>query len=136
MNAPADHASLSLSEQARRLGIADRYHGFWGEEEVVPEAVLERALAAITGQGGDPPPQHLGLPPVHVVREGESPELRWTSHDSAAARWQLAQEDNGANVATGELLRSYQQAAVALPPDLHPGYYRLTLEGAPSSVSR
>ena len=32
MNSPADHASLSIAEQARRLGVSDRYHGFWGKE--------------------------------------------------------------------------------------------------------
>ena len=47
MNAPAELAPPSLAEQARRLGVADRYHGFWGEEEVVPEAVLQRAVRAM-----------------------------------------------------------------------------------------
>lgn len=131
MNAPADHTPVSLAEQARRLGIADRYHGFWGKEEAVPEAVLERAIAALTGQGGDPPAQHLGLPPVHVAREDERLELRWTSHDSAPARWQLAQEHDGLPVASGDLQRSFQQASIAITARLGPGYYRLTLEGAP-----
>ncbi|MFI4928199.1 MAG: 4-alpha-glucanotransferase, partial [Burkholderiales bacterium] len=131
MNAPADHAPVSLAEQARRLGIADRYHGFWGKEEAVPEAVLQRAIAALTGQGGDPPAQHLGLPRVHVAREDERLELRWTGHDSTPARWQLAQEHDGLPVATGDLQRSFQQASIAVTASLEPGYYRLTLEGAP-----
>ena len=37
---PAELAPPSLAEQARRLGVPDRYHGFWGEEEVVPAVVL------------------------------------------------------------------------------------------------
>jgi (1->4)-alpha-D-glucan 1-alpha-D-glucosylmutase len=131
MNAPADHASISLAEQARRLGVADRYHGFWGEEEIVPEAVLQRAVASMVGDGRPPTPQHLGLPLVHVAREGERIELRWTSHEGMDARWQLVVEDDGAQVAAGELQRSYQEAAIVLPEALAPGYYRLTLEGAP-----
>ena len=86
MNSPADHAALSLSERARRLGVADRYHGFWGEEEIVPEVVLQRAVDAMTGRGPTAASQHLGLPAVHVVREGEGADLRWTSHDSAGVR--------------------------------------------------
>ena len=131
MNAPADHGSVSLAEQARRLGVADRYHGFWGKEEIVPEAVLQRAVQAMTGDGRQAAPQHLGLPWVHVVREGESQELRWTSHDSAPARWTLAAEGQGPELARGELRRSYQEAAVLLPAGLAPGYYRLALDGAP-----
>ena len=56
MTAPDDAA---LAEEARRLGVADRYHGFWGEEERVPPEVLRRAdLVALQdetpeGQGGD-----------------------------------------------------------------------------------
>lgn len=132
MNAPADHASLSLAEQARRLGVSDRYHGFWGKEEVVPEAVLRRAVEAMAGGGRVAPEPYLGLPPVHVAREGQRVELRWTSHDSAPARWKLSGEEDGAEVATGELVRSYQQAAIVLPEGLAPGYYRLVLDGAPA----
>lgn len=132
MNAPADHATISLAERARRLGVADRYHGFWGKEEIVPESVLQRALTAMSGDADAPATPHLGLPPVHVAREGERIELRWASHDSTAAKWQLAREDEGAAIATGELRRSYQEAAITLPENLGPGYYRLALEGAPA----
>ncbi|MGV3492646.1 MAG: malto-oligosyltrehalose synthase [Ramlibacter sp.] len=129
MNAPVDAA---LAEEARRLGVADRYHGFWGEEERVPPAVLRRAIAAMGGNGHPPPPQFLGLPPVHVSRTDGPVTLDWTSHDSAPARWTLAPEDGGAAVAGGELQRSYQRARIVLPAGLAPGYYRLVLEGAPA----
>jgi (1->4)-alpha-D-glucan 1-alpha-D-glucosylmutase len=131
LNAPLDHDALSLAEQARRLGVSDRYHGFWGKEELVPESVLRRAVSAMTGHGGEPAAQHLGLPPVHVVREGEPAVLRWTSHEGTPARWKLLVEDGGQEVATGELQRSFQQAEIALPAALGPGYYRLVVEGAP-----
>ena len=130
MNSPSDHASISLAEQARRLGVSDRYHGFWGKEEIVPEAVLQRAVSAMTGDGRQAEPQALGLPPLYVARQGEPLVLCWTSHDSTLARWHLAHED-GNEFASGELQRSYQQAAITLP-ELAPGYYRLTLEGAPA----
>ncbi|HEY8357318.1 MAG TPA: hypothetical protein VIL30_07620, partial [Ramlibacter sp.] len=60
-----------LAERARSLGIADRYHGFWGKEEVVPPAVLQRAVEAMTGGGGAVAREDM-LPPVHVAREGEA----------------------------------------------------------------
>ncbi|HEX2543356.1 MAG TPA: 4-alpha-glucanotransferase, partial [Ramlibacter sp.] len=132
MNAPADHAALSLAEQARRLGVADRYHGFWGKEELVPEVVLERAVKSMSGNGRTPREQHLGLPFVHVMREGEHGTLHWTSHDSTAARWTLAPENGTATIASGELQRSFQQAAIPLPEQLAAGYYRLAIEGAPA----
>lgn len=132
MNAVTDLASGALAEQARRLGVADRYHGFWGKEELVPTAVLERAVAAMAGDGRDAPAQHLGLPPVHVARTGTDSTVSWTSHDSAPATWKLVPEDGQGDVASGELQRSYQQAVIELPPGLEPGYYRLTLDGAPA----
>jgi len=132
MSPVAEGDATLLAERARRLGVADRYHGFWGKEEVVPQLVLQRAVDAMTGDGRPGPTQHLGLPLVHVAREGEHIELRWTSHENTAARWRLAHEDNDAELARGELLRSYQQAAIALTGPLAPGYYRLTLEGAPA----
>ncbi|HEX7888099.1 MAG TPA: malto-oligosyltrehalose synthase [Ramlibacter sp.] len=135
MNEVLEAGAPSLAEQAQRLGVADRYHGFWGKEETVPPAVLQRAVASMIGDGRQVPPQHLGLPRVHVAREGEAAELRWTDHGSAPARWKLVAEDNGLEVATGELQRSYEQAAIALPQPLAIGYYRLTLEGAPPHES-
>jgi (1->4)-alpha-D-glucan 1-alpha-D-glucosylmutase len=132
VNAPADHTSVSLAEQARRLGVADRYHGFWGKEELVPEVVLERAVRAMAGDGHEPAAQHLGLPPVHVAREGERIALLWTSHESTPARWVLTAEGQETELARGALERSYQQASIVLPQGLATGYYRLTLEGAPA----
>lgn len=133
MNAVTDDPGLPLAERARRLGVADRYHGFWGKEELVPDAVLERAVAAMTGDGRTPAQQYLGLPYVHVMREGDAPVLRWTSHDDRPARWQLRAEGQAGETAAGELQRSYQQATIALPDGLAPGYYRLVLEGAPAA---
>ena len=75
---------------------------------------------------------HLLMPRVQVVQEGQEALVRWTSHDAAPAHWQLAAEDGCVELATGELHRSYQQAAIALPAGLAPGYYRLRLDGSPS----
>jgi (1->4)-alpha-D-glucan 1-alpha-D-glucosylmutase len=131
VNGTTEERALPLAEQARRMGVADRYHGFWGKEEIVPDVVLQRAVSAMSGQGEAPPRQYLDLPAVHVAREGETILLRWRSHESASARWQLVFEQNGLEAAAGELRRSYQEAAIELPATLAPGYYRLTLEGAP-----
>ena len=43
MSEVAEGTRAGLAEQARRLGVADRYHGFWGKEESVPDAVLQPA---------------------------------------------------------------------------------------------
>lgn len=126
-----DVAGLPLAEQARRLGVADRYHGFWGKEEIVPDTVLQGAIAAMRGDGRQPAPQQDGLPPVRVVREGEPATLRWSSHGHHATRWHLGAEETGQEIATGDLERGHEHAAVALPHPLAPGYYRLALEGAP-----
>ena len=53
MNAVVESAPQALAEQARSLGVADRYHGFWGKAEMVSAAVLERAVAAMAGCGGE-----------------------------------------------------------------------------------
>lgn len=131
MSTVAAVGGATLAEQARALGVADRYHGFWGKEEAVPDVVLRQAVKAMAGDELAPPQQHFGLPLVHVAREGGPIVLRWTSHESAGARWRLAVEDTGFEIGTGELQRSYQEAAIALPQGITPGYYRLTLEGAP-----
>ena len=101
MNSVVETESGSLAERARRLGVADRYHGFWGKEEIVPHAVLQRALHAMAGDGHGAATQHLGLPFVHVARQGERTELRWTSHEDTPARWRLAHEDDDRELASG-----------------------------------
>jgi (1->4)-alpha-D-glucan 1-alpha-D-glucosylmutase len=106
LNAPAELTSLSLADQARRLGVADRFHGFWGKEERVPEAVLQRAVQAMAGDGRAPPVQQFGLPLLHVALEGEPAVLRWPSHENSSARWRLASEDTARELAGGELQRS------------------------------
>ncbi|RYY99782.1 MAG: 4-alpha-glucanotransferase, partial [Comamonadaceae bacterium] len=115
-----------LAERARNLGIADRYHGFWGKEELVPPAVLQRAISAMTGDGSDaaPPP---GLPPVHVVREGETPVLQWHDADGTPRSWRLVRDDSGIDVASGDVWHDDGSARIQLPADLQPDYYRLTL---------
>jgi (1->4)-alpha-D-glucan 1-alpha-D-glucosylmutase len=132
VNSPADHGAVSLAEQARRLGIADRYHGFWGKEETVPEAVLQRAIDAIGAGGRTPEAQHLGLPPLLVAREGEAITLRWSGPDAAPATWRLQAEDGGDTLASGELQRVDGSWAIAVPRALEPGYYRVLLDGAPA----
>ena len=131
MNATTEAASLPLAEQARRLGVADRYHGFWGKEENVSDAVLARAVKAMAGDGRQVVQQHLGLPTVHVAHEGERVVVGWTSHENTPARWRLLVEETGFEVASGDLQRSYEQASIALPEALATGYYRLALAGAP-----
>ena len=93
MNAPADHAPVSLAEQARRLGVADRYHGFWGKEETVPDTVLQRAVDAMRGDGREPAPQHLGPVEAELVFAHRcppgTPRGTWPPY---SARWTLGEE--------------------------------------------
>ncbi|MGV3572954.1 MAG: malto-oligosyltrehalose synthase [Ramlibacter sp.] len=115
-----------LAARARSLGIADRYHGFWGEEEIVAPAVLERAVQAMTGGRAASTDDAGGLPPVHVARAGEDPVVRWRGQ-AAGAQWRLVREDGGSEVATGEVQHHDGEARIHLPADLQPAYYRLTL---------
>ena len=126
------HGDVPLAERARRLGIAERYHGFWGKEEAVPDAVLQRAVDAMLGDGRQLAPQRHDLPRVHVAREGEPARVGWVSHEDVALRWKLAAEDTGFELASGQAERTPGECAITLPQPLAPGYYRLTLEGAPS----
>lgn len=114
-----------LAEAARRLGVADRYHGFWGKEEIVPEVVLRRAVEAMTGGHAEAAPP-AGLPPVHVAREGEEVVIRWPAREPAG-RWRLAPEEGGADAIAGEVRHAEGEARIHLSADLAPGYYRLTL---------
>jgi (1->4)-alpha-D-glucan 1-alpha-D-glucosylmutase len=122
-----DHDGQDVWERARRFGVADRYHGFWGSEERVPEAVLLRALRAMGCAPGESPPADDGLPPVHVARQGAPAVVRWRGHHGG--RWQLAQE-NGTVVASGEVHHEHDTTRIELPAELAVGYYTLTLEGA------
>lgn len=125
-----------LAEQARRLGVADRYHGFWGKEEFVPEAVLRRAITAMGDDSAANAQQPAGLPPVHVVREGDAVALQWPWHDGAAGRWSLAAEDGGPVLASGDVHHEHGHAGLHLAVDLAPGYYRLQLDAAPQDACR
>lgn len=131
MSEVAEPTRADLAEQARRLGVADRYHGFWGKEESVPEAVLRRAVDAMTGDGQAPPSQYGDLPPVHVVREGAAIHLRWSSPHPPSGAWRLAPEGGNATLATGHVDQREREAIIHLPAELAPGYYRVTLEAAP-----
>jgi (1->4)-alpha-D-glucan 1-alpha-D-glucosylmutase len=118
-----------LAEEALRLGVADRYHGFWGKEEHVPEAVLRRALDAMRrGEAGDRP----ALPALVVFREGEPARLPWPH--AGATRWVLSAEDAAVR-AEGECHREGEACLVTLPADLAPGYYRLAIDGANCTVA-
>lgn len=113
----------SLAEAASRSGVADRYHGFWGDELQVPEAVLHQALRAM---GVDPQAEPLierGLPPVHVGRQGEAHRISWKDAPHEGS-WRLTDE-SGQQVAEGRIGRDGEQAVVELPATLAIGYYRL-----------
>lgn len=136
MSVAAETTAPDLAEQARRLGVADRYHGFWGKEEVVPDVVLQRAVAAMRGTGRSTPPQYGDLPPVHVARVGEALRLCWPSTHPPSGGWQLALESGGPAIASGAIEQREREACIALPADLTPGYYRLVLDAAPQEHCR
>ena len=136
MNTIADSATGDIADQARRLGVADRYHGFWGKEERVPDVVLQRAVQAMTGHSPAPARQQLALPPVFVLRAQEPATVRWPHQDPATGSWQLAFEEGGNVVASGELRHQHGELRADLPADLATGYYRLTLANAPQDHCR
>ncbi|WP_186510707.1 malto-oligosyltrehalose synthase [Caenimonas sedimenti] len=122
----------TLAEEASRLGVAASYHGFWGKQEEVPEAVLRRALDAM--RNASPAPE--AFPPVLVVRVGDEPLLRWRA-DGGSHRWQLLAESDGsgAALAAGEVHDHHGESQIQLPAGLAPGYYRLRLEQASGKES-
>lgn len=114
----------SLAEEALRLGVADRYHGFWGKEEQVSESVLRRALQAMRhGEGSAEAPL---LPPLAVVREGEEARL-----PARGRRWRLLAED-GSPLADGECDGSGE---AVLPANLPAGYHRFAIDEAASTCT-
>ena len=56
---------------------------------------------------------------MHALPEWLTPSRKWWGP-------RLEGEDKGFEVASGDLQRSYQEAAIVLPPALAAGYYRLT----------
>jgi (1->4)-alpha-D-glucan 1-alpha-D-glucosylmutase len=119
VNAVLDHASMSLAEQARRLGVADRYHGFWGKEESVPEAVLQRAVARHGGDGREPRRSTWAAARARGARR-RTRELRWTSHDDCRARWRCAARTAARNSPPASCSAATRQRPVALPDGLAP----------------
>ncbi len=130
-------AHTNWLELAERCGIASHYRSFWGEEIGVPESVLRRALTAmgVTPASSAPPQQRLpgGLPPVHVVTQGQGCALRWlASPDEPASDWFIVPDEDGggAPVRHGKPTRADRDWLIELPADLEPGYWRLQLDGA------
>jgi (1->4)-alpha-D-glucan 1-alpha-D-glucosylmutase len=132
VNAPVhglQRPATPLAQQAARFGISDRYHSFFGDEQVVPDEVLQDALRAMQVDVNAQAGEAQGLPPVHVVLQGEAVELRWTqARPLAADTWQLAPEEAPASapLRTGKLETAGDQALLRLEPGLEPGYYRLS----------
>ncbi len=97
----------TLHERAQRAGIATDYTSFWGEAVRVPDAVLERALAAMDGASA---PEARAL----VRWQGDAEPL------PAGGPWTL-REAEGA----GRVLAQGEGPSAALPEGLAAGYYRL-----------
>lgn len=131
MNAPVhglQRPASPLAQEAARFGISDRYHSFFGEEQVVPDEVLQDALHAMRVDVQDKAVGADGLPAVHVVQHGEPVELRWThGHTRAADIWDVVPEEAPATppLRSGQLQIADGQALLQLEPGLEPGYYRL-----------
>ena len=129
MNAP-EHGfardDTPLSQRAARFGIADRYHSFFGDETIVPDAVLQAALAAMgAGDGAAAPAEATGLPPVHVVQETGEACIWWRGEPAAGAEWELAPEDRAEAepVLGGTVHADGEGHAIRFNPALAPGYY-------------
>ncbi|HYF41438.1 MAG TPA: malto-oligosyltrehalose synthase [Ramlibacter sp.] len=117
-----------LAERAARLGVARRYHTFWGEDKEVPEAVLRQALEAM----GDPPVHDAPLPPVRVATEGEPVKFVIPAQagiQDAEALGPRLRGDDGAEVALA-VRPEGSSWVLELPSDLAIGYYTLTAAGA------
>jgi (1->4)-alpha-D-glucan 1-alpha-D-glucosylmutase len=124
-----------LAQQAERHGVALRYHSFWGEDKAVEPAVLEQALASMglreAGTGDAMrTPQDDGLPPVHVALEGEPVRIAWRG--TPGGSWKLVPEQAAASGYHGPVEADGDQCVVQLPASIAPGYWQLTVDGAPS----
>jgi (1->4)-alpha-D-glucan 1-alpha-D-glucosylmutase len=120
----------SLAETAARHGVADRYHGFWGEEQAVADAVLRAALSAMgLDPDGGPSQEHAyeheGFPCVHVVPEGTGCEVRWAGADEAGREWHLTAEGEEPALASGTVEADGGHCAIRIHQALDPGYYTL-----------
>jgi (1->4)-alpha-D-glucan 1-alpha-D-glucosylmutase len=122
-----------LAELADRCGVALQYSSFWGEDKIVPPAVLHRAMRAMDiGEGAAAAPHHRdGLPPAAVATQGEHARIAWPARDSdGPCHWRLEPEAGTQGAPrTGTGARLDREHAIDLPLDLEPGYWRLQLEG-------
>ena len=126
----------SLAELAARYGVAERYHSFWGEDLAVSEEALRQALSSMGVDPLEPASAQAGLPPVFVAREGDGAWLRWSPAPGESAGWSLWPEDRatGEPQHRGEAWWDDGRRVLALPRELAPGYYKLTLQGAPEGA--
>lgn len=106
----------SLHERAAAAGIALDYTSFWGEPVQVPDAVLERALAAMAAAPDE-------VPAIHVLTQGEAGTLpgqgRWALHETDGRQQVVCQGDG---------------PQAALPDTLAAGYYRLATDAGEAFV--
>jgi (1->4)-alpha-D-glucan 1-alpha-D-glucosylmutase len=124
----------ALAARAARYGVAGSYTNFWGQEERVADHVLRQALEAMGVGEQDAAEAPSGLPPVHVVRQGEPIVLRWHGHQGG--RWELRAEGAaaGAPLQAGEIGNDQGQSVIAVQGALGEGYYRLSIAGAPDDA--
>ena len=119
-----------LDALCEKLGIAPRYHDFWGQLREVPPDALRDLLRACGMDVQDPAAVQSRLvalqeedarrvlPPVVVLRTGQGAALPLRS--VARLAWTLDCE-------AGERLEGRAQGSVELPAGLPLGYHRLTL---------
>ncbi|TAK75751.1 MAG: malto-oligosyltrehalose synthase [Aquabacterium sp.] len=127
MDTPTQEPLVQLCE---KLGIAPRYHDFWGQLREVPADALRDLLHACGLEVQDPAAVQARLvalqeeearrvlPPVQVLRAGQAAALPLRS--VARLAWTLDCEG-------GERLEGRAQGSVELPATLPLGYHRLTL---------
>ncbi len=107
-----------LEQVAERAGIIPEYIDAWGQRRVISTETKQQLLSAMAGLTEDPD-RSAPLPPVWVIRVGESAALPATFHQPG--EWVLTEENGRQH--EGKIRRG----RLRLPDGLPPGYHRLAL---------
>src|SRR5476649_645171 len=106
-----------LDQAAERAGIIPEYVDAWGQRKIISQETKRQLLNAMEGLRDDF--GQTPIPPVWVIREGETPSLPLALN--GPVEWVLTEETGRQHEG------SLQQRQVTLPASLPLGYHRLTV---------
>ncbi len=107
-----------LDQAAARAGIIPEYIDAWGQRKIISQDTKRQLLNAMAGLIDDHA-QSAPVPPVWVLRAGETPSLALTLNGQV--EWVLTEESGKQHDGIA------QNRSVTLPESLPLGYHRLTL---------